>query len=58
MGDLIVVFGLEAIEGNIRGHTIASDFIKAKACLRGVEMSHFMSIIVCNGKTGFIPHCP
>jgi len=58
MGALIVVIGLEAIKGNIRGHTIASDFIKAEGCLRQPEISHVMPIIVWNGKTGFIPHCP
>jgi len=58
VGAWIAVIGYKGIDGNIRGNSTASDFTKAEACLREPESSHVKSIIVWNGKTGFISHCP
>jgi len=53
----IAVIWYEGVDGNIRGHSSASDFTKAAGWLREPESSHVESIVVWNSKPRFITHC-
>jgi len=50
--------GYKGIDGNISGSSMALELNMAEDCLREPESTYAISILVLNGETRFITHCP